>query len=115
MESFIDMMKKVTILLLVIGMAAYGLILLLFAFGIPGAVELVKGWPSHAFDIPMAAIAAFGVVSFLERPKTTINEDGSKTTNDLEFKAFSLEFTGPAVPATLWVVVFLSIMISFTL
>ena len=106
MERFINVTKMVTIALLVVGMVVYGLILLLFALGLPRAAELVESWPPQALKVPMAGISAFGIVSFLERP----NPKG-----ELEFKAFSLEFTGPAVPATIWVVVFLSIMIPFSL
>ena len=110
LKYFIDLMKMVAMLLLVLGMAAYALILLLFAFSQPDAVKLVGNWPSKAFDIPMAGIAAFGIVSFLEGTKME-----TKTKGEFGFTALGLDFTGPAAPATLWVVVFLSIVVALTL
>jgi hypothetical protein len=53
----------------------------------------------------MSGIAAFAIVNLLPGTK-----DGS-----LAFEAFSLKFSGPAVPATLWIVVYLSLVVSFKL
>jgi hypothetical protein len=53
--------------------------------------------PATNYGIPFSAMAAFGVVSLLEF---------SASDKSLKFKAFGLDFEGPAAPVTLWVVCF---------
>lgn len=93
----------------ILALIVYCGILLLYAISpvksLGWVVDLVKKWPAHAFDLPMSGIAAFAIVSLLR----------GATGGSLEFTAFGLQFTGPAGPTTLWVVVFLSIVVSFKL
>jgi hypothetical protein len=103
--------KVVTLIVDIVAISAlivYCFILLLYVFNLEFAVTIVKAWPAYAFDLPMSGIASFAIVSLLR-------EIGGSKDGSLSFKAFSLEFNGPAGPATLWVVVFLSIVVSFKL
>jgi hypothetical protein len=59
----------------------------------------VEANPGYLIGLPVSAVAAFGIVSVLEI--------GS---GKLEFKAFGLDFTGPAGPATLWLVCYLALV-----
>jgi hypothetical protein len=70
--------------------------------------HIVNKWDSHAFEIPMSGIVAFAIVSLLRSP-TNDSDD------PLTFTAFNLEFSGPVAPTTLWVVVYLTIVVSFKL
>lgn len=134
MPDFINLVTMGTVLLLIISLTVYGIVLLIYLIerAFPGfdlikrvfpcfenqsppnnqssssIVKLVESWPPQAFELPMSAVAAFAIVSLLR---------DSNPTNDpeLSFKAFDLEFTGPAVPTSLWVVVYLTIIVSFKL
>ncbi|GCE62906.1 hypothetical protein [Microcystis aeruginosa] len=105
METFTKLAAQATVLMLIIGLIVYGILLFLFSVNVPSVVSLVSKWPPYAFDVPMSGIAAFAIVNLLPGTK-----DGS-----LAFEAFSLKFSGPAVPATLWIVVYLSLVVSFKL
>ena len=101
MDTFIDILTVVAVGLLMIGLLMYGILLLGHTFGQRWA-SIVGKWKDHSYELPMSGIAAFAIVSLLR----------SQVDGPLEFKAFSLEFTGPAGPVTLWVVVYLSIVLS---
>lgn len=111
-KRVIALAQIIAIILLFLGLLIYGFMLFVYSLGLSDRiVDIVNNWPSKAFDIPMAGIVAFGIVSLLQSSKDNTNHQN----NSLYFKAFSLEFTGPAVPTILWVFVFLSIVISFKL
>lgn len=61
--------------------------------------------PAQNLGIPCAAISAFAIVAALLKPPL----DAS---GQLEFKAFSLQFTGPSGPITLWLMCFLAFVIA---
>ena len=106
MDTFIKIFTVVAVWLLMIGLLMYGILLLMHIFNQifnqKWASSIVGKWKDHSYELPMSGIAAFGIVSLLR----------SQVEGPLEFKAFSLEFTGPAGPVTLWVVVYLSIVLS---
>jgi len=59
----------------------------------------VEANPGYLIGLPVSAVAAFGIVSVLEIGA-----------GKLEFKAFGLDFTGPAGPATLWLVCYIALV-----
>jgi hypothetical protein len=61
--------------------------------------EEIKANPGYLVGLPCSAVAAFGIVSMLEI-----------SAGKLEFKAFNLDFTGPAGPVTLWVLCYLTLV-----
>ena len=105
MELLINIVTAVTIGLLILGLGAYGILLIGYMFNVAQAKKIVDEWQDHTFEVPMSGVAAFAIVSMLRA-----SENGA-----LEFKAFGLEFDGPAGPTTLWVVVYLTIVVSFKL
>jgi hypothetical protein len=105
MEQFIELMSKAAIVFVLAGLSVYAVILLLSVFQVPIIMDLLKSWPAYAYSLPMCGIAAFAIVKLLE-----FTSDGT-----LKFSAFSLEFSGPAGPVTLWIVVYLSLVASIRL
>ncbi|WP_333571283.1 hypothetical protein [Sphingomonas sp.] len=61
---------------------------------------------TNLFGVPLAAGAAFGIVTLFEHLSAARRLDG-----DIAFKIFSLQFSGPAGPATLWIACFLTLLV----
>ena len=74
-----------------------------------GEEALGSGDPYVVYAVPISAVAAFGIVVLLNLATA------SKEVDNLSFKAFGLEFSGPAAPVTLWVVVFLALVLAVRL
>ncbi len=110
MEAFLELAKKIAVGVLLLGIAAYGLLMLAYVLGWPEAQALLKESPSHTFGLPISAITAFAIVALLEQRYS--DKPKSETLN---FKAFGLDFTGPAGPTTLWVVCYLTLVASMRL
>ena len=108
MSSFIDAMKQGVIAIFFIGLAAYAVMLLLYIFGVQDVVTLLDKKPAYTFGLPICGATAFAIVCVLEKV-TPAKENGA---GKLEFKAFGLTFSGPAGPATLWVVCYLVLVAS---
>ncbi|TYL94024.1 hypothetical protein FXB40_19480 [Bradyrhizobium rifense] len=59
------------------------------------------------FGLPVSAVAAAAIVSVFQ-----VVAPPQKDGNNLSFEAFSAKFSGPAVPATLWIVTYLALVVS---
>ncbi|KJC49071.1 hypothetical protein UP09_07490 [Bradyrhizobium sp. LTSP885] len=59
------------------------------------------------FGLPISAVAAAAIVVVFQEVAPPKNEGG-----DLSFDAFGAKFSGPAVPATLWIVTYLALVVS---
>ena len=59
------------------------------------------------FGLPICAVAAAAIVSVFQAVAPP-QKDGS----NLSFEAFGAKFSGPAVPATLWIVTYLALVVS---
>jgi hypothetical protein len=61
----------------------------------------------YMFGLPIAGVAAAAIVSIFE-----IVSPSSTEGNSLSFEAFGAKFSGPAAPATLWIVTYLALALS---
>jgi hypothetical protein len=112
MQNFLDLMKQVVVVISVLGVLLYALILLAYAFGNAPAKKLLEtGKPSFMFGLPISGAVAFAIVCVLDTVAPATRDDTGK----LAFKAFGLAFSGPAGPVTLWVVVYLTLIVSMRL
>ena len=59
------------------------------------------------FGLPISAVAAAAIVSVFQAVAPA-QKDG----DNLSFEAFGAKFSGPAVPATLWIVTYLALVVS---
>ncbi|MGH6934776.1 MAG: hypothetical protein ACRED2_01090 [Methylocella sp.] len=67
--------------------------------------------PAQNLGIPCAAVAAFAIVAVL----LNAFPPASNAAGQLAFKAFSLEFSGPSGPITLWLMCFLGFIFALKL
>jgi len=112
MDRFIDTMKQGLVGMLLLGVIVYACLLLVYALGVSSNVTdlMTASAPTFVFGLPISAVAAFAVVCILEK-----TGEKSGDPKPLEFKAFGLAFSGPAGPVTLWVVVYLTLVVSMRL
>jgi hypothetical protein len=59
------------------------------------------------FGLPISAVAAAAIVSVFQ-----VVAPPQKDGTNLSFEAFGAKFSGPAVPATLWIVTYLALVLS---
>ncbi|WP_294332428.1 hypothetical protein [uncultured Sphingomonas sp.] len=72
-----------------------------------GLISLVhEAGPTNVFGLPIAAGAAFGIVTLFEHLSSSRKEAG-----EISFKIFGAEFSGPAGPTTLWLACFLTLLL----
>ena len=107
MDTYINVVKKGAIGVLFLGIIAYALLVLAYVFRWHVAIELLGPKPGFTFGLPICAITSFAIVSLLET-----QSEGEKKSEKLNFKAFGLDFTGPASSVTLWVVCYLTLVAS---
>jgi uncharacterized membrane protein YsdA (DUF1294 family) len=69
--------------------------------------ERMTGRELFNLGLPFAAAGAYAIVALLLHVFPP-----EKQRDSIKFKAFGMEFTGPAGPITLWVVCFLSIIVA---
>lgn len=102
-DSFVDLAKRGAITVLILGVFAYAAILVGFSFNwIPERLgSLISANQACSIGLPVCAITAFAIVGLLEQ---------SSGAGKLSFKAFGMDFTGPAGPVTLWVVCYLTLV-----
>jgi hypothetical protein len=109
-EAFFSTLKQGVAALLVLGLLVYAVMLGLYAVNPGWSPEFMRN-PSkgqYIFGLPLSGITAFAIVCVLERiSPAQKDKDGT-----LSFKAFGLEFSGPAGPVTLWVVCYLVLVAS---
>ncbi|WP_020482710.1 hypothetical protein [Methylomonas sp. MK1] len=100
----LSILKVLAVTILMLGVLVYGgLIVGIYHYGMWPQIK--TGWekaPYLCFGLPCSAIASFGIVSMLELASD------SKETEKLAFKAFGLDFSGPAGPVTLWILCFVA-------
>lgn len=107
-EQFSRTMKQGGVALFFLGLVVYAVLLGLYAFGVERVVAMLGDKPPYTFGLPICGLAAFAVVSVLER----LAPAKADSAGQLEFKAFGLTFSGPAGPVTLWVVCYLVLVSS---
>ena len=117
MNALIQIAPALAIAVVVLGIAAYLVILGLAAFGSKepnSTAARLRIWvgsaPAQNIGLPAAAMAAFAVVAILLRAFPPADANGQ-----LSFRAFGLEFTGPSGPITLWLVCFLGLVFALRL
>jgi hypothetical protein len=60
------------------------------------------------FGLPMAGVAAAAIVSVFQ----AVAPSHTDAQGNLSFEAFGAKFSGPAVPAALWIVTYLALVLS---
>jgi hypothetical protein len=99
MSVILGIFKFVAVVILFGGIGVYcRLLLKAYWEGDAETKAMLQGSPFHSFGLPFSAMAAFGIVSLLDFPRSA---DGQ-----LQITAFSLNFQGPAAPVILWVLCF---------
>jgi hypothetical protein len=115
MDRIIIFAPALAIIAVTLGLAGYIVALALATFAPNSEMgKPVRAWfeanAACNLGIPCSAIAAFAIVASLLRVFPPEKVDG-----DLAIKAFSLEFTGPSGPVTLWLICFLGFVIAIKL
>ena len=107
-----QILSTVILVVLILGLVGY-LVLVFFSYmNVPwlGALKTaVGGSEALTIGLPVSAVGAYGVVALLLLvfpPKL------DAPSGDITFKFFSLEFTGPSGPITLWLLCFLSFVLA---
>lgn len=111
-DASIFRMGFIAIIFIVIG--AYLLLLATYivarisnASALQTVISLVhEAGSANIFGLPIAAGAAFGIVTLFEHLSSAKRADG-----DITFKIFGLQFSGPAGPTTLWIACFLTLLV----
>ncbi len=97
-QTILEGCKIFAVVVLLLGIVVYSSMLVrAFVFGNADMKKDLNTNPATNYGIPFSAMAAFGVVSLLEF---------AASDKSLKFKAFGLDFEGPAAPVTLWIVCF---------
>lgn len=137
LNGFIEVARASLVFILVAGILVYAVFMLVYACKKPEERKntlLASAPPVYMFALPISAVAAFGVVALLMTlatgkpsyenirsadaasavapPAQPANKDKEKDADKLTFKAFNLEFSGPAGPVTLWIVIYLTLVVS---
>jgi hypothetical protein len=103
MNKLAGLVKQSLVVIVLLGAAAYAILLLLYAFGVKVAAMTLESAPAaYMFGLPIAAFIAFAIVAILDKGR-----DGTQ-----QFTAFSLRFDGPVSPVALWVICYLTVVFS---
>ncbi|QDU45213.1 hypothetical protein Mal52_37040 [Symmachiella dynata] len=104
MKEFLGYVGAAVVILTVLGLIVYAGLVIAYLCSWKKIVDIWQGKGHYAFALPFSAIGAFAIVSIL----------GFQSGSDklLSFDAFGLKFSGPAGPATLWIVCYLSLVSS---
>jgi len=115
MRNLLEYAPDFGITLATLGIFGYAIVLALAAFFSGKQDSLgarLRTWltshPAQNLGIPCATIAAYAIVAALLKSSV-------ETSGQLVFKAFGLEFTGPAGPITLWLMCFLAFVFAIRL
>ena len=118
MNKLVEYAPGLAIATVAIGLFGYATALMLAAFfsGKNGSLGArLSAWftsyPAQNLGIPTAAISAFAIVAVL----LSTFPPSSDPNGQLEFKLFSLEFSGPSGPITLWLMCFLGFVVALKL
>ncbi len=104
MKDLLECVGAVVVVLTLLGLIVYAGLVIAYLKGWKKIVDLWRGNENYAFALPFSAIGAFAIVSILGIQ--------SGTAELLRFKAFGLDFSGPAGPATLWIVCYMTLVSS---
>jgi hypothetical protein len=118
MKTIISYAPSLSVVFVTAGLLIYSIALFLAAFvsGQPDSVGArLSAWftnaPAQNLGLPCAGIAAFAIVAaLLSAFPPALNASGQ-----LELKAFSMEFSGPSGPITLWLMCFLGFVVAMKL
>jgi hypothetical protein len=112
MQQFV---QKALVVLAVVCIFAYTAVAICFALSKLGVaffsfadVFFTLGDYRFMFGLPMAGVAAAAIVSVFQAVAPSQTDDQG----NLSFEAFGAKFSGPAVPATLWIVTYLALVVS---
>jgi len=108
MPKFHEQMSQIVISVLALGVLVYTVMVFVYATGFHSFAFMDKS-PAMTVGLPVSALAAFGV-PYLYGVRT-----GEAENRQLGFKAFGLEFTGPAGPVSLWVICYVAMAASMKL
>ena len=110
-----QMVQKALVILAVVCIFAYTVVAILF--GLSNLGLKLFSFTEHffalgnyrfMFGLPIAGVAAAAIVSVFQAVAPSHRDaDGN-----LSFEAFGAKFSGPAVPATLWIVTYLALVVS---
>ncbi|MCA9006215.1 MAG: hypothetical protein KDA70_13165 [Planctomycetaceae bacterium] len=122
-DFVVNSTPAIAIVILAAGLIGYALALALAAFGNATSTtsdlavlgKWIADWieqnPYCNLGIPCSALASYAIVSaLLEAFPPPTEKNG-----DLIIKAFSLEFSGPSGPVTLWLICFLGFVFAMKL
>ena len=111
-EKLMDTIKQGVVALFFLGIFGYAMLLVLYILNVvqwfdSGALKIfAEKSDKLVFGLPISGMTAFAIVCVFERLASGTENKAEK----LSFKAFGLEFSGPAAPATLWIVCYLAIV-----
>jgi hypothetical protein len=118
MTKLVEYAPSLAIATVAIGLFGYAVALMLAAFfsGKDGSLGArLSAWftayPAQNLGIPCAAISAFAIVAVLLITFPPLSD----ASGQLAFKVFSLEFSGPSGPITLWLMCFLGFVVALKL
>lgn len=112
MKEFVQRANQVLVVLAIGGVVTYAAMMLLYVCGLEPAHTLLATPPAfYMFGLPISGVVAFAIVALLN----TVSPAKEDEKGRLAFKAFGLEFSGPAGPVTLWVAVYLTLIASMQL
>lgn len=101
-ENATEIFKIIAIGILIAGILIYGVLIIgiYFLKRWQDVKPILESRPNVCFGLPFSAVASFGIVSLLN--------SASPSDKELAFKAFNLDFTGPAGPVTMWLLCFMA-------
>lgn len=102
MEAFIDIMKRGVIALLFLGILVYFGMMAIYVGDQERFSDIFADKRAFTFGLPISAVTAFAI--------TCVFEKLANPSDKLSFKAFGLEFNGPAAPATIWIICYLTLV-----
>lgn len=111
----IETAKGVVLSFLVVSVCVYVVALGCYLFGVASGMRALQRLVSffntregsYVFGLPISAATAFGIVMIFD-----IVSPFKKEGESLSFEAFGAKFSGPAAPATIWVVCYLVLVAS---
>lgn len=111
----IEYAKIVVLGLLVASVVGYVIALGCYLLGATTGIKMLKKAVSffddrdgsYVFGLPISAATAFGIVMAFDAVSPF-----EKADNTLSFEAFNAKFSGPAAPATIWIVCYLTLVVS---
>ena len=118
MNRLVEWTPDLAVAIVSIGLVGYVIALVLAAFfsgrtDSPGArlARWFTAYPAQNLGGPCAALSAFAIVAVFMK----LFPSQSDTGGEIQLKVFSLEFSGPSGPITLWLMCFLGFVAAIKL